>query len=143
MCQLAEYTAKGVEIRREDLREQNKIWQHPWMLVHRVRLHDRLKLIATGEKGEGSPAKLHLSARVAKIEPGESKVVLENGQEIQADVILGADGIYVGFVIYSARYIAKKEFLVQDANLPDRTAKQVVQLWQSSVSLSHSSQSRT
>ncbi len=95
MCHLAEYDAQGIKTRTADLREQNKMWQHPWMLVHRVRLHDRLKSITTGENGDGTPAKLHLSSAVAKIESEESKIVLENGGEIEADVILGADGIYV------------------------------------------------
>jgi 2-polyprenyl-6-methoxyphenol hydroxylase-like FAD-dependent oxidoreductase len=95
MCHLLEFDEIGNEQRRVDLREPNKLWQHPWMLVHRVKLHDRLKLVATGEKGEGPPVKLNLSSRVASIDPENCKVVLEKGDEIQADVIIGADGIYV------------------------------------------------
>lgn len=95
MCRLAEYNEKGVETRKVDLQEQNKMWQHPWMLVHRVRLHDRLKLVATAKEGKGTPAQLHLSSKVVEVDPENSTFVLETGVRVQADLILGADGIYV------------------------------------------------
>lgn len=95
MSQLAEYDEKGAETRRVDLTEQNKMWQHPWMLVHRVRLHDRLKQVATADMGDGRPAVLHLSSKVVAIDVDNATITLENGDRIQADLILGADGIYV------------------------------------------------
>lgn len=95
MSRLAEYDEKGVETRRVDLREQNKMWQHPWMLVHRVRLHDKLKQIATGRDGEGRPAELHLTSKVIAVDTENATIRLEKGGKIQADLILGADGIYV------------------------------------------------
>ena len=95
MCRLAEYTEKGVEARKVELTETNKIWQHPWQLVHRVRLHDQLKLVATGEAGAGKPAELHLSSKVVEVDPETGTLVLEKGDRIHADVIIGADGIYV------------------------------------------------
>lgn len=95
MCGLAEYSEKGVETRKADLREPNKIWQHPWMLVHRVKLHDQLKLVATGPAGPGNPAELHLSSKVVEVDPETATLTLEKGEKIQADLILGADGIYV------------------------------------------------
>ncbi len=98
MCRLAEYNEMGVETRKVDMTEQNKMWQHPWMLVHRVRLHDQLKLVATGNEGPGNPAKLHLSSKVVEVNPETGTLVLETGDRIQADVILGADGIYVSIV---------------------------------------------
>jgi len=95
MCRLAEYDSKGIETRKVDLQEQNKMWQHPWMLVHRVRLHDRLKLVATGKDGQGTPAELHLSSKVVEVDPENASFVLESGEKVHADLILGADGIYV------------------------------------------------
>ena len=95
MCRLAEYNEKGVETRKIDLNEENKMWQHPWMLVHRVKLHDRLKSVATGPEGIGKPAKLHLSSKVVEVDPETATLVLEKGDRVQADVIIGADGIYV------------------------------------------------
>ncbi|KAE8453258.1 hypothetical protein EG329_011325 [Mollisiaceae sp. DMI_Dod_QoI] len=94
MCGLAEYDESGVARRKVDLTEQNKMWQHPWMLVHRVRLHDRLKRIATGKDGIGKPAELHVSSKIVEVDPDTATLVLENGERILADVVLGADGIY-------------------------------------------------
>lgn len=94
MCRLAEYNEKGVETRKVDLQEQNKMWQHPWMLVHRVKLHDRLKQVAAGKEGKGTPAELHLSSKVVEVDPENASFVLETGEKVQADVVLGADGIY-------------------------------------------------
>lgn len=95
MSHLAEYNEKGVETRKVDLTEQNKMWQHPWMLVHRVRLHDKLKQIATGKDGKGRPAELHLASKVLAVDTENATITLEGGDKIQADLILGADGIYV------------------------------------------------
>lgn len=95
MSHLAEYNEKGVETRKVDLTERNKIWQHPWMLVHRVRLHDKLKQVATGRDGKGRPAELHLSSKVLEVDVENATITLEGGDKIQADLILGADGIYV------------------------------------------------
>jgi salicylate hydroxylase len=38
----------------------------PWFLVHRVDLHEGLKLLATQEEGEGKPAIVHLKSEVAE-----------------------------------------------------------------------------
>ncbi|OBT71915.1 hypothetical protein VF21_09213 [Pseudogymnoascus sp. 05NY08] len=94
MSRLAEYNENGVETRKVDLREQNKMWQHPWMLVHRVKLHDKLKQIATGKDGKGRPAELHLAYKVLAVDTENATITLEGGDKIQADLILGADGIY-------------------------------------------------
>ena len=94
MKRLAEYDNKGSETRKFDLREPNKIWQHPWQLVHRVRLHDKLKQIATSAEGPGTPAILHTSSKVIDVDTETATATLENGEVIKADLILGADGIY-------------------------------------------------
>ena len=98
MSRLVEYDERGTETRRIDLTEQNKIWQHPWMLVHRVRLHDKLKQLATGSEGSGRPAKLYLSSKVVAVDADNATITLEKGDTIQADLILGADGIYVSLL---------------------------------------------
>ncbi|KFY55167.1 hypothetical protein V496_07067 [Pseudogymnoascus sp. VKM F-4515 (FW-2607)] len=94
MSRLTEYNEKGIETRKLDLTEPNKLWQHPWMLVHRVRLHDKLKQIATGNDGKGRPVDLHLASKVLEVDTENATITLEGGDEIQADLILGADGIY-------------------------------------------------
>lgn len=96
MSRLAEYDEKGVETRRVDLREQNKIWQHPWMLVHRLRLHEKLKQVATENNGHGRPAELYLSSRVVAVDTEQATITLDRGDKIRADLVIGADGVYVG-----------------------------------------------
>lgn len=98
MSRLTEYNEKGIETRKLDLTEPNKLWQHPWMLVHRVRLHDKLKQIATGNDGKGRPVDLHLASKVLEVDTENATITLEGGDKIQADLILGADGIYVSLL---------------------------------------------
>jgi 2-polyprenyl-6-methoxyphenol hydroxylase-like FAD-dependent oxidoreductase len=91
---LAEHNDKGETMRTMDLEESSKMWQHPWQLVRRIRLHETLKNFVTTEKGPGKPAVLHTSSRVVEVDPATATIVLENGSKIQADLVLGADGIY-------------------------------------------------
>jgi 2-polyprenyl-6-methoxyphenol hydroxylase-like FAD-dependent oxidoreductase len=92
---LVEYNKEGVEKRKVNLIEANKQWQHPWQLVHRVRLHDKLKDIATNTAGEGKPVALNTSSKVLNVDPSNATITLENGEIIASDLVLGADGIYV------------------------------------------------
>lgn len=79
-----------------DFTELNKRWQHPWLLCHRVRLHDTLMRMATSVAGEGPPAQLHTSSKVADVDPEIGTVTLGDGTRTDsADLIIGADGIYV------------------------------------------------
>ena len=94
MERMAEYNEKGLQTRQVDLTGPNKMWQHPWQLVHRVRLHNELKGMATSEKDFGKAASLHVSSRVLEVDPDTATITLENGEAIKADLILGADGIY-------------------------------------------------
>lgn len=68
-------------------------WQHPWLLGHRADLHSELKKFATKDDGSGSPVTLRTSSRVAKVST-DGVVILESGEEIKADVVVGADGVH-------------------------------------------------
>ncbi|KAF4625093.1 hypothetical protein G7Y89_g13079 [Cudoniella acicularis] len=94
MRALIEYDARGEEVRRVDLIEPNKIWQHPWQLVHRVPLHETLKRLATDAEGVGKPVELHVSSKVLEVDTGAAVLRFENGEIVEADLVLGADGIY-------------------------------------------------
>ncbi|KAJ4170288.1 hypothetical protein NW754_006428 [Fusarium falciforme] len=48
-----EFHYNGELILDENLATPNLRWEHPWHLVHRVALHERLKRAATGEDGRG------------------------------------------------------------------------------------------
>jgi len=60
---------------------------------HRVDLHEELKRIALGG-GVGEPVKIELSCQVVACDLAEDTLILKDGQRINADVILGADGIH-------------------------------------------------
>lgn len=100
MEHIAEYNEKNEAIRKVDLKEPNKMWQHPWQLSHRVRLHETLKKFAIQENGKGKPAVLHLSSKVLEVDPESATITLADNRTITADLVLGADGIYVSHRMY-------------------------------------------
>ncbi|SPO01434.1 related to salicylate 1-monooxygenase [Cephalotrichum gorgonifer] len=88
-----EYNQDGTP--RLDIRmtELLKIWEHKWVLTHRVRLHNELKRVATSDEGSGPPAVLHKSSKVAEVDPENATITLESGAKYSGDLIIGADGI--------------------------------------------------
>lgn len=89
-----EYNESGL-VKEVELTEANKGWQHPWHLVHRVALHDKLKQVATAEDGPGITPTLKTSSKVLSVDPEAGRVVFEDGSSVEADVVIGADGLYV------------------------------------------------
>ncbi|KAK1705489.1 hypothetical protein BDP67DRAFT_623120 [Colletotrichum lupini] len=78
-----------------DITKSQGQWQHPWQLVHRAYLHNEIRNVATAEDGGvTTPAKLHVASKVVGADPEKGELSLEDGTTVQADVILGADGIY-------------------------------------------------
>jgi 2-polyprenyl-6-methoxyphenol hydroxylase-like FAD-dependent oxidoreductase len=102
---MIQYAKDGRVLQNFDLREPNKRWQHPWLLVHRANLHSHLKKLATSLEGEGAPAKLHTASKVVEIDPDKGTLTLENGETITADVIVGADGVYVNTYPVKQRHL--------------------------------------
>lgn len=98
MQYMEERSEKGEKLKDMDLRGMNAQWQHPWHLSHRVNLHEKLKTVATGEEGVGTPAKLHTSSKIVSVDAEKGQVSLADGTTVTGDVILGADGIYVSDV---------------------------------------------
>jgi len=94
MNSLSEYSVDGSQIRFVDLTEPNKRWQHPWQLVHRVHLHRKLSQTATQNEGKGKPANLRYSCKVVDVDSDSATVILQGGEQIHGDVVLGADGVY-------------------------------------------------
>lgn len=88
----------GEVVTDHDLREPNKMWQHPWHLAHRVGLHNKLKDAATSKQAPGPPATLHTASRVSSVDCDAGRIVLEDGLAVPADVIIGADGVNVSRV---------------------------------------------
>lgn len=97
---IQERGADGTVLKDMDIKGPNRMWQHPWLLSHRVSLHEKLKALATEAKGEGLPAKLHTSSKVVGLDPEKGEVSLVDGTVVKGDVILGADGIYVSLFLF-------------------------------------------
>lgn len=66
----------------------------PWLLAHRVHLHDALKKKATSLEGPGTAAELHTSSRVVDVDVSAATVILANGQKVKGDLVIGADGVH-------------------------------------------------
>ncbi|KAF8206740.1 hypothetical protein K438DRAFT_1963053 [Mycena galopus ATCC 62051] len=90
---------EGAEYFSFDGREQTT---YPWLfpktsangvICQRTVLYEELKKLAIGE-GEGPPAKLRLAAKVIACDVEEGTVTLDGGEVVNADCILGADGIH-------------------------------------------------
>ncbi|KAH8676284.1 hypothetical protein BX600DRAFT_508449 [Xylariales sp. PMI_506] len=94
LSHLLERGGNGEIVKNIDLNEPNKMWQHPWHLVHRIALHDKLKERATDPSGPGSCSKLQTSARVMDVDPEAGRLTFADGSTFEAEVIIGADGIY-------------------------------------------------
>lgn len=64
------------------------------MSAHRVRLHEALKEKASTEDGFGRPCELHLSSSVIDVDPDAASITLVDGTKIDADIVIGADGVH-------------------------------------------------
>lgn len=74
--------------------QSSTLWQHPWLLAHRVHLHETLRKVAISTDGKGNPAQLHTSSKVVDVDPINAKVTTEDGTKYEGDLILGADGVH-------------------------------------------------
>lgn len=92
---IVEYIPQTGSLKYEmDTSKVSKMWQHPWHLVHRAHLHTALKEMATGLKGKGQPAKLHVASRVQSVDAERGTLTLEDGTSIAGDLLIGADGVH-------------------------------------------------
>lgn len=64
------------------------------IMWHRQDLHTYLKNVATSKDRAGEPAILRTSARVVDCDPMTGTITLEGGEELEADLVVGADGIH-------------------------------------------------
>ena len=64
-----------------------------FFLPSSVDLHDALKAVALSESLPGSPVNIRVSSRVKSCDCEKGIVRLDSGEEIQADLIIGADGM--------------------------------------------------
>jgi 2-polyprenyl-6-methoxyphenol hydroxylase-like FAD-dependent oxidoreductase len=95
MDSFAEYDDKGNLKFRSDLIEKNKIWQHPWQLCNRVRLHRALHDAAVNPNQSGIPVTIVYNSKVVEVDSSAGKVKLQDGTLVKGDLIIGADGVHV------------------------------------------------
>ncbi|KAI0974292.1 hypothetical protein F4678DRAFT_486179 [Xylaria arbuscula] len=91
---VVERSFTGEIIRDVDMTTLNKMWQHPWQLVHRVELHNKLKETATSKAEPGIPAVIRNASKVVDVDVDAGVVTLEDGTAVTADIVIGADGVY-------------------------------------------------
>ncbi|SGY47476.1 BQ5605_C001g00535 [Microbotryum silenes-dioicae] len=66
----------------------------PWLLNHRVDLHNELRRMATTPDLPGKPAVIQTAAKAVSFDCEAGEVTLADGQVLKADIIIGADGIH-------------------------------------------------
>ncbi|EXA29099.1 hypothetical protein FOVG_19359 [Fusarium oxysporum f. sp. pisi HDV247] len=64
-----------------------------WLLVHRVDLHSALHAKAR-ETYRGKKPEIHLACAVNSVDSTNGLVLLTDGRELKADIIIGADGVH-------------------------------------------------
>ena len=90
---MTQYLPDGKEVFSLPVGKLGEMWQHKWLLAHRVHIHAELKRQATKEEGKGTPAELRTSSKVVDVDT-QGRVTLESGEVIEADVVVGADGVH-------------------------------------------------
>ncbi|PWO22601.1 FabG, Dehydrogenase [Pyrenophora tritici-repentis] len=91
---MSQFLPTGKQLFSIDLKADAGRWLYPWQLAHRVTLHSELKRMATCEEGQGPPAVLRLRSKVVDVDAKEGVVILEGGERVHGDVIVGADGVH-------------------------------------------------
>ena len=69
-------------------------WGHSMYAVHRVDLHTQLRQLATQAEGPGRPCEVRVLAKVTEYDAENGKVTTEDGEILQADLIVAADGVH-------------------------------------------------
>lgn len=57
-------------------------------------LHEALKVLALGEKGDGKPAVVHLKKEVASYDAEAGSVTFTDGSVASGDLVVAADGVH-------------------------------------------------
>ncbi|KAH7125488.1 hypothetical protein B0J11DRAFT_558850 [Dendryphion nanum] len=88
---------EGALISEQDVSNIKGLFGSDWHVVHRIDLWNELLRMAAGPSDEiglsGSPAKLIWCANVVGVDVESGDVNLANGEVIQSDLVIGADGI--------------------------------------------------
>ncbi|PBK69781.1 FAD/NAD(P)-binding domain-containing protein [Armillaria solidipes] len=76
-----------------NMTDYHKAYGEPWVMAHRVDLHNELMRVALDPEGTGPPAQLRLGVQVVSCDVEACTISLVDGSICSADLIVGADGI--------------------------------------------------
>ncbi|KAM0786826.1 hypothetical protein ACM66B_002255 [Microbotryomycetes sp. NB124-2] len=83
----------GEILNQYSLEDYEKTWGNVYNMFHRVDMHEMLMRTAMSEEGEGTPATCVVDHIAESLDTQSGTVTFTNGVKIQADLIIGADGI--------------------------------------------------
>ncbi|KAJ5454130.1 uncharacterized protein N7458_005086 [Penicillium daleae] len=84
-------------------------WGLPMYAVHRVDLHTQLRELATQPEGPGCPCEVRVRAKAVDYDARNGTVTTEDGEVLQADLVVAADGIHSTAV----RHVLEDDQVVQ------------------------------
>jgi salicylate hydroxylase len=64
------------------------------VVYHRQDLHTALKKAATSPDLAGKPVEIRTAAKVTACDPDKGTITLDDGETLEADIVIGADGIH-------------------------------------------------
>lgn len=76
-----------------DLADYEEKWGYIYYMFHRQYMHAMLLETATQTAGEGHPCKVIVNHKATDIDTESGKIIFANGNTVQHDVVIGADGI--------------------------------------------------
>ncbi|KAL4954144.1 hypothetical protein BDW69DRAFT_144488 [Aspergillus filifer] len=92
-------SVRSLEIERDiNFPDFMELYGGPWLLAHRVDLHVELRRVATDPAGQGKPVEIVLKAEVVDYNAENGLVILADGSEHQADLIVAADGVHTSAI---------------------------------------------
>ena len=77
-----------------DFASFDKAFGSPYLLSHRVDLHEALRSMATSPDGPGRPAEIINGARAVNFDAEAGTVELGDGSKYSADLVVAADGVH-------------------------------------------------
>lgn len=87
-------SGEGVMLFRSDFSGAEKKFGAPYLLSHRVDLHEALKDMAISPNGPGKPVEIVNGARIMSYDAEAGSVELADGSTLSADLIVAADGVH-------------------------------------------------
>lgn len=82
------------KIGQTDFSGFGEVFGAPYLLSHRVDLHQALREMATSSDGLGKPAKIINGAHIISYDAEAGSVQLVDGSSVTADLIVAADGLH-------------------------------------------------